>query len=424
MQYRLKSIVSLVAIAVFASACATSFRPTPMNQLDFKNRAQSETTDGVTVKVSVLSAEEAQLAFDSKLYKKGIQPVWIEITNNAEIGILFAPRGIDDEYFAPLEVAQMNKGSWNKKSTRPKGTFFYDQSMPVGIPPGTTRSGFVYAPSDMGVRFVRIDVFGEEWQGHFEFILTVPGFNPDYNEAANDALYADQEIPDLDDAGLREWIVKQPCCVTNADGTKNGDPLNLVVIGSDEAVWPAFLRVGWDPTAALTTGTAVKTGVKGIFGGAWRNSPISSLYVFGRRQDISLQKVRSNIHYRNHLRLWLAPVTYQGLPVWLGQISRDIGTRFTTKSSTLTTHRIDANVDETRAFLIQDFLYSKGLKAIASCPGVGEAPLEAPRHNLTGDPYFTDGLRAVMLLTDEPTEFEEVVWFDWSEAVGGEYHVR
>ena len=79
---------------------------------------------------------------------------------------------------------------------------------------------------------------------------------------------------------------------------------------------------------------------------------------------------------------------------------------------------------ETQAFLVQDFLYSGALKAFARCPGVGAAPPDAPRGNLTGDPYFTDGFRAVLQLTNEPTEFVDVEWFDWSEAVGGEYHLR
>ena len=203
--------------------------------------------------------------------------------------------------------------------------------------------------------------------------------------------------------------------MTNANGTKTGDPLNLVIIGDREAVWPAFLRSGWDPTAAMGTGSAVKTGIFGIFGGAWRYAPISSLYVYGRSQDLALQKVRSNIHYRNHLRLWLAPVTVNGLPVMIGQISRDIGSRFTTKSSTLTTHRIDPNVDDTRAALVQEFIYAQALKAFARVGGVGFVPPENPRGNLTGDPWFTDGNRAVMLLTSEPTDVLEIDWFDWTD---------
>ena len=162
----------------------------------------------------------------------------------------------------------------------------------------------------------------------------------------------------------------------------------------------------------MGTSSALKTGIFGIFGGAYRYAPISNLYVYGRAQDVALQKVRSNIHYRNHLRLWLAPVTYKGLPVLMGQISRDIGSRFTSKSPTLTTHRIDPNVDDTRATLVQDFIYAQALKAYAKAGGVGFVSPEEPRGNLTGDPWFTDGYRAVMVLTDEPTSVIEINWFD------------
>ncbi len=188
-----------------------------------------------------------------------------------------------------------------------------------------------------------------------------------------------------------------------------------MIIGDPDAVWPAFLRTGWDPTAAMSTGSALKTGVFGIFGGAYRYAPISNLYVYGRAQDVALQKVRSNIHYRNHLRLWLAPITANGKPVFIGQISRDIGSRFTSKSKTLTTHRIDPNVDETRSSIVQDFIAAQALKAFARTGGVGPATKEDPRQNLTGDPWFTDGYRAVMLLTSESTGVTDIEWFDWSD---------
>jgi hypothetical protein len=417
MQSQFISRASLISIVTLACACR-SFSPTPLDQVGFKERAESETRNGITVSVAVLSAEEAQLACDSKLYKKKIQPVWIEITNQTDDPMLFAARSVDGDYFSPFEVAQKTHLTWSKKANREKKRFFYDNTMPFSLPPGETVSGFVYANRDKGVRLVTVDIFGRERAESFEFIAEVPGFHPDYEHSDPGALYADRKIPDLDASGLREWILDQPCCVTNAKGTKQGDPLNLVIIGEDEAVWPAFLRVGWDPTAALTAGSTVKTGVFGVFGGRYRYSPVSSLYVYGRRQDISLQKVRSTLNYRNHLRLWMAPVTFRGLPVYLGQISRDIGSRLTTKSSTLTTHRIDPNVDETRAFLVQDFLYSKALAAFARAPGVGAAPPETPRGNLTGDPYFTDGNRAVLLITSTPTDVVDVEWFDWSESVG------
>ena len=75
---------------------------------------------------------------------------------------------------------------------------------------------------------------------------------------------------------------------------------------------------------------------------------MSDLYLFGRPQDLALQKARDNIHQRNHLRLWLSPMRYHGKQVWVGQISRDIGSRLTIHSPTFTTHKIDPDVDEAR----------------------------------------------------------------------------
>jgi hypothetical protein len=411
-------IGSLAAVLSFVLGCRT-FSPTPIDQVSFKERADTKTEEGVTVSVVVLTDEEAKAVFDSKLYKKKIQPVWVEITNQTEDEMLFMPRSIDPEYFSPLEVAQKTSWTWSKKANQEKKWFYYKNQMPFLIPPGESVSGFVYANRHKGVRWVLVEVFSEHDAVHVEFVHEVPGFRADFHKLEGgdlyEVLFPDQEIVDItESADLNEWIEEQPATVTNADGTKTGDPLNLIIIGESEAVWPAFLRSGWDPTAAMSAGSALKTGIFGVFGGAYRYAPISNLFVYGRSQDIALQKVRSNIHYRNHLRLWLAPVTFRGLPVLIGQISRDIGSRFTTKSKTLTTHRIDPNVDDTRAALVQDFIHAQALKAFARAGGVGFVAPEEPRGNLTGDPWFTDGNRAVMLLSDEPVSKIEIEWLDWA----------
>jgi len=421
MMKRVKSLVFTTAIVV-VTGCRT-FSPTPMDQVPFRERAETQTEKGVTVSMVVLTAEEARAVFDVKLDKKKIQPVWLEITNGTGDDMLFMPRSIDPEYFSPLEVAQKTSWTWSKQANQAKKRYFYDNQMPFAIPAGETVSGFVFANRDKGVRWVLVDVFSEHEAMSVEFVHEVPGFRADFHKLGDgdeiyEILYPEQEIIDFaENAAFRKWIEAQPATVTNAEGSKTGDPLNLIIIGDAEAVWPAFLRSGWDPTAAMTAGSALKTGIFGVFGGAYRYAPISNLYVYGRSQDIALQKVRSNIHYRNHLRLWLAPVTYRGLPVLIGQISRDISSRFTTKSSTLTTHRIDPNVDDTRAALVQDFVHAQSLEAYARVGGVGFVSLEEPRGNLTGDPWFTDGNRAVMLLSSEPVSVVEIEWLDWSELV-------
>jgi hypothetical protein len=109
-------------------------------------------------------------------------------------------------------------------------------------------------------------------------------------------------------------------------------------------------------------------------------------------------------------------MTYNGKPVWVGQISRDIGVRFTTK--TITTHKIDPDVDETREFLVEDLAYNQVLAKLAYVGGVVAAPIDVPRGNLTGDPYFTDGLRVVLWISSEPTELDAVRYEAWSDPEG------
>ncbi len=60
---------------------------------------------------------------------------------------------------------------------------------------------------------------------------------------------------------------------------------------------------------------------------------------------------------------------YRGKPVWVGRISRDIGTRLTIHSPTLTTHKIDPDVDEARKALAEDMAYSQNLTQLGFVRG-------------------------------------------------------
>ena len=210
-----------------------------------------------------------------------------------------------------------------------------------------------------------------------------------------------------DDAAFRTALEALPCCVTNKDGSRNGDPLNLVVVGGLDDAFPAFARRGWRPTEQKWSGSITKMVTSALAGERYAYAPVSDLYMFGRPQDLALQKARDNIHQRNHLRLWLSPMRYHGKQVWVGQISRDIGSRLTIHSPTLTTHKIDPDVDEARSALAQDMAYSQNLAKIGYVKGVGAAPKSAPRGNLTTDPYYTDGLRVVLVFDRQPTSLAD-----------------
>jgi hypothetical protein len=181
-------------------------------------------------------------------------------------------------------------------------------------------------------------------------------------------------------------------------GTRQGDPVNLVVIGAFETLLGAF-AARWDESETITLATCWKTVQAFLLGANYRYSPVSPLHLFGRDQDIALQRTRHSINERLHLRLWLTPLTFEGRPVWAGQVSRDIGVRFTTRAWNLTTHRIDPNVDESRDYVIEDLAQARRVAAAGYVEGVGASPATAPKRNLTGDPYFTDGKRAVILFS-------------------------
>jgi hypothetical protein len=48
---------------------------------------------------------------------------------------------------------------------------------------------------------------------------------------------------------------------------------------------------------------------------------------------------------------------------------------------------------------------------------VGKTTLEENRENLTGAPYFTDGMRVVLILTKDMLTLEEIDRFDWERAI-------
>ena len=189
-----------------------------------------------------------------------------------------------------------------------------------------------------------------------------------------------------------------PAATANETGTGSGDPVNLVVIGKLDMLLSAFLA-RWDESETITLATCWKTVRAFLLGSQYRYSPVSPLYLFGRSQDIALQRSRHSINERLHLRLWLTPLRFRQNPVWVGQVSRDIGVRFTTKAWNLTTHRIDPDVDESRDYVVEDLLQAERVEAAGYLDGVGICDLANARRNLTGDRYFTDGKRAVILLS-------------------------
>lgn len=399
-------------LALALGGCASAPPPAPyLQEGDFMQRVQVQERGGVRVSAAVPSANESRELFDKPLYKLGVQPVWLQIENHRTDGpITFLPVGLDPAYYTPHEAASIGD---DRAPSRIVADRFVDRRMVLIIPPGETRSGFLFTGLDEGTKAFNVDIAGADRSfDTFTFFIPVPGLAIDHYAVDFDNLYPAERWRDVDDEEIVRAIESFVCCVTDKSGKNTGDPLNLVIIGEPLDVYTAFIRAGWDETETVTTASSWKTLRSFLSGGEYRYSPVSSLYVFGRSQDVALQKARENIHERNHLRLWMTPARYRGVPVWIGQISRDIGVRWTTK--TITTHKIDPNVDETREFLLEDLAYSQSVRMIGYAGGVGEVPMDQPRGNLTGDPWFTDGYRLVLWVTKRPTPLSAVGFLEWS----------
>jgi hypothetical protein len=404
----------LIRVGIFVlilSGCA-SYKPYAIDEVSFRERSQTKYQGNVRVTAAVPSAKESRKIFGVHIYRRGVQPIWLEIENNDKEPVWFLPMGLDPDYFSPIEAAFKNHFTYLTPINEQINQQFYQKRQVIYIAPDSKREGFVFTPVDEGTKEFSVHLVGEDHQIRtFTFFINVPGLRVDHQNVDFQALYSEDEIVSLDEEGLRKTLEGFDCCTTNKDGNANGDPLNIVVIGYGEDILHTLIRVGWDETETIYAGSALKTTASFLFGGRYRYSPVSGLYVFGRRQDAAFQRTRKSIHERNHLRLWLSPWRFEDKPVWLGQISRDIGVRFTWK--TITTHKIDPDVDETRDFLIQDLLYAQGLEKIAFIKGIGPAPISDPRKNLTGDPYFTDGLRVVLWISSKLTTFERVELMNW-----------
>jgi hypothetical protein len=275
-------------------------------------------------------------------------------------------------------------------------------------------SGFVFTNLDKGAKAIAVDLIGEDHSRKMlEFVVEVPGLRADYLEKDWDAMLASHEFRDLDADGMRQALEKLPCCVLGGDRKTPGDPLNIVVIGKiDQAqlLFP-FIRQGWDLTETAHAGSIWGTVRSSLLRSQYRYSPVSPLYLFERSQDIALQKARASVDERNHLRLWMSPYRYRDMHVFVGQISRDIGVRFSSK--TFVTHKIDPDVDEARDYLSQDLIKSGQVAEIGYVRGTDAVDPAAPRYNYTGDPYWTDGLRSVYVLSEDLVPLHQLEHLDW-----------
>jgi len=424
---RARVLLAGLAAVVLGTGCSTfsSFDPTPIEEVPFLERSITQTREGLTVTTAVPSREEAHEIFGVELHENQIQPVWIEITNETEVPYVFLLTGIDPNYFSAHEASYRSHYRWRPGTNKKMDEHFDALNLDGTLLPGETQTGFVFTNFKLGTKEVRVRLFGPARVEEFDFFASVPGFKADYHEVDWNALMERDYVDFEDEEALRLALRALPCCTTKSDGEGAGDPLNLVVIGSGDALAAALNRSGWDETEKLSFGSAWRT-FKAFWGGEYKYSPMSALYFDGRSQDAGFQKARDTIHQRNHLRLWLSDMKYRGEHVWIGTITRDIGVYFTLRTWNLTTHAIDPYVDEARGSIVEDFAAALTIERFGFVNGVGAATPEEPHRNLMNAAWWTDGDRVVIELSSGriPMEQIELLYWDWGQGPEGDARIN
>ncbi len=402
---------ALIAMCLLA-ACASFTPPVAYQDVGFQSRARTQTEDGLTISAAALGAEESRAAFGLPLIERGIQPVWLKVENKRDTPLTLLPLFFDALYFTPGEAAFINHGWFSGETNAEIDRLFNELALPLRVPAGQTVEGFLFGTPDLGQKAVNLVYVTEGASVTSSFVVPAPGLAKQPIDLAS--LYAPGEVRDLATAAeLREALEALPCCVTDESGAVEADPLNFAIIADVDLGLTGLIAGGWDQSEDVTGGTAWKTFTSFIFGAIYRYSPVSDLYVFGRKQDAAFQIARDDIYERNHLRIWLAPLKFQGTPVWIGAISRDIGV---IRSGLGTTHKIDPNVDDERWYLLQSLTRAQALKRFAYVGGAPVSTPEDPRNSLEErNVFYSDGQRIVLQLWPTPVPLDEIEFFRWGD---------
>jgi LssY-like putative type I secretion system component LssY len=175
--------------------------------------------------------------------------------------------------------------------------------------------------------------------------------------------------------------------ITHTSSGANGDPLNMVLIGSQAQIRQSFQKAGWLIPDPITRTTSEKIAAASLAHRSYPTAPVSNLYVFGRVQDLAFEKPTNDVQDRGHIRLWQTGTTIGGQPVWIGQASYDRGIELS-GTNHLPTHHIAPTVDVERNAVGAD-LEKTGLVK-AEYDAAFTSPILSAQ-NGGGDFYESDG---------------------------------
>jgi hypothetical protein len=183
------------------------------------------------------------------------------------------------------------------------------------------------------------------------------------------------------------WIYPTLPNVTHTATGAAGDPVNVILIGSEQQITQSFKQAGWLVPDPITSQTSERIVADSLAHRAYPTAPVSNLYVFGRPQDVAFEWPTNDVQNRGHIRLWLTTQLQGGQPVWLGAASYDHGIELNGRTG-FPTHHISPAVDLERDTIGAD-LQRTGLVVAET-----QEPFTPPdfvAYNGGGDYYASDG---------------------------------
>jgi len=184
-------------------------------------------------------------------------------------------------------------------------------------------------------------------------------------------------------------------------GDKQGNPgdmVNFLILGSEADMQKVFTTAGWVKVDADVKDTVLHGLIESLSKESYLTMPMSQLYLFNRPQDYGWAHAEpiSVVASRNHLRIWKAPFQLNGVVVWVGAATHDIGFERDKRNNGVT-HKIDPDIDLERDF-VEKTLASTGLVAeIAHF--LPDNPMEEAK-TATGGTFHSNGKVLVLKLAD------------------------
>src|SRR5579859_1962243 len=194
--------------------------------------------------------------------------------------------------------------------------------------------------------------------------------------------------------------------ITHTQSGANGDPINVLFVGSEDQIMQSFHLAGWLFPDPVTSRTSAKIAADSLAHRSYPTAPVSNLYVFGRVQDLAFEKPTNDVQKRGHIRIWKTGALINGQPDWLGAASYDSGIELS-GTNHLPTHNITPTVDLERNAVGAD-LENTGL--VKTEVDAAFVPLILYARNGGGDYYESDGDVLVINYTQAPIPLNQSAW--------------